>query len=118
MSIINVSEAAFERVVSRPGIVLVDYWASWCAPCRAFAPVFEKASQEHPDVVFAKVDTQAEPGLAEAARITAIPTLAVFKDGALVHSQAGALRAPQLEQLIGSVRALGSPGRPGGKPTA
>ena len=106
MSTVNLTEAAFNKVVDREGIVLVDFWAAWCPPCRAFAPVFEKASEAHPDIVFGKVDTEAERNLAAAADIQSIPTLMAFRDGILVFSQPGALRAPQLEQVIQAVRAL------------
>ena len=98
--------ATFEQVVTREGIVLVDWWASWCGPCRMFAPVFEAASEAHPEITFAKVDTEAEPQLAGAARITSIPTLMAFRDGILVFSQPGALPAPALQQLIDQVAAL------------
>jgi thioredoxin 1 len=92
--------------VEQHEIVLVDFWASWCGPCRQFAPVYEKASEQHPDIVFGKVDTEAEQALAGAAHITSIPTLMAFKDGSLVYSQAGALPGPALEQVITAVREL------------
>ncbi|GAA3509536.1 thioredoxin [Georgenia daeguensis] len=106
MSTIHLTEDSFERVVTRPGIVLVDFWAAWCGPCRMFAPVFEKASEKHPDVVFAKVDTEAERNLAAAAGISSIPTLMAFRDGILVFSQPGALPAAALEQVLTAVREL------------
>jgi thioredoxin 1 len=102
---IELTDDTFEATVTQ-GIVLVDWWAAWCGPCRAFAPVFERASELHADVTFAKVDTDAEPGLAAAFQITAIPTLMAFRDGVLVFEQAGALPPAALERLIEAVRAL------------
>ena len=106
MATITLGAANFEETVTGHGIVLVDFWASWCGPCRQFAPVFEQASEQHPDIVFAKVDTEAEQALAAAAQITSIPTLMAFKGGHLVFSQPGALPAAMLEQLITGVREL------------
>ena len=97
---------AFGATVSENDTVLVDFWAAWCGPCRQFAPVFEAASEKHEDVVFAKVDTEAEQQLAAMAGITSIPTLMAFRGGVLVFSQAGALPAPALEQLLEQVKSL------------
>jgi thioredoxin 1 len=97
---------AFDELIEGDGIVLVDFWAAWCGPCRQFAPVFEAASEQHEDIRFLKVDTEEERELAARAAITSIPTLMAFRDGILVYARPGALPAPMLEQLIAGVRAL------------
>jgi thioredoxin len=106
VSTIDLTESTFEAAVTGNDIVLVDWWASWCGPCRVFAPVFEQAAATHDDIVFGKVDTEAEQRLAGMAGIMSIPTLMVFREGVLVFSQPGALPSAALEDLIAQVRAL------------
>ena len=106
MATVTLTAENFEHTIDDHDIVVVDFWAAWCGPCRTFAPVFEKASETHPDIVFGKVDTEAQRELAETFRIMSIPTLMVFRDNVLVFSQPGALPEAILEDLIGQVRAL------------
>lgn len=103
---IDLTTETFFPTVKRDGIALVDWWAAWCGPCRAFAPVYAQAAAKHPDIVFGKVDTEAEPALAGAFRIRSIPTLMVFRDGILLFAQPGMLPAQALEALIERVRAV------------
>ena len=106
MATTDITEADFETTLTENEIVLVDFWADWCGPCKQFAPVYEQVSGQHEDVVFAKVDTEAERNLAAAANITSIPTLMAFRDKVLVYAQPGAINAAQLEELVSAVKGL------------
>ena len=106
MTVLSVTEDSFDTIISFPGIVFLDCWAEWCPPCRAFKPVFEAAAKVHTDITFGTIDTAKEVTLAGALEITSIPTIMAFRDGILVFSRAGALRAADLEGLIEAVRAL------------
>jgi thioredoxin 1 len=106
MAIQNLTSEEFEAAVTKPGITFVDFWAEWCGPCRMFGPIFEKASETYPEMQFVKIDTDAEQAIAAAAQISSIPTLMAFRDGILVYREAGALPAPQFEELIKAVEGL------------
>ena len=106
MATITMTGDTFAKQVQQEGIVVVDFWASWCGPCRAFAPIFEAASKRHPDITWAKVDTEAEQQLAGALEIRSIPTLMVFRDGIMLFNQAGMLPASAIDELITKVRAV------------
>jgi thioredoxin len=106
MATLPLTEESFQQTVTQDGIVLVDFWASWCGPCRMFAPVYEAASEVNPDITFGSINTEEERDLAGALQISSIPTLMAFRDGIMVFRQPGALPAPMLDQLIDAVRGL------------
>ena len=106
MATIEVTDENFQEITGRDGIVILDFWATWCGACKAFAPVYEASSEEHPDIVFGKVDTEAATQLSQVTGIRALPTVAVYRDSIRVFFQAGALPKPALEDLIDQVRAL------------
>lgn len=106
MATMEIGKENFEATVTRQGIVMLDWWAAWCGPCRNFAPIFEKASEKHQDVLFGKIDTDSQPELSGMFEIRSIPTLMIFRDGILLFNQPGALPAAALEELLGKVRAL------------
>ena len=106
MTTISLTEATFQEEVLKDGIVLVDFWAAWCGPCRMFGPIFESASEKYPDITFVNIDTEAEQGLSASLGISSIPTLMAFRDGILIFNQAGALPAASLDELITSISNL------------
>ena len=106
MATTDLTLETFETTVAKEGITIVDFWAEWCGPCKMFGPIFEKASEENPEITFGKVDTEAQQQLAGMAGISSIPTLMIFRDGILLFNQAGALPAPALSDLIGKVKEL------------
>jgi len=106
MATVDLSTETFDETVGKDGIVLVDFWAEWCGPCKRFAPIYGALSDQKPEITFAKVDTEAHPELSQKYQITAIPTLMAFRDGIMVFNQAGALPGPQLQQLVAAVEGL------------
>lgn len=104
MATVELTAENFNEVVGTEGTVLIDFWAAWCGPCRSFAPVFEKASEEHGDITFGKVDTEEQTEIAQAFGISSIPTVMAVRDGVVLYAQPGALPAPALDELIGKVR--------------
>ena len=106
MATLTVTEQNFQEIIGRGGIILLDFWAAWCGPCRSFSPIFEKVSETHPKIVFGKVDTESEQQLAAAFEVRSIPTLTVFREGILLFSQGGALPEKALEELIAKVSEL------------
>lgn len=100
MATINLNQANFEETISKPGITIVDFWADWCGPCKSFAPVFEDSSERHPEISFAKVDTEAEQLLSSKLNISSIPTVLIYRDGILFYNEAGALPSENLEKTL------------------
>ena len=109
MATTQMTEQNFEGIVASNDIVLIDFWAAWCGPCRSFAPTYEKVAEKHPDIVFAKVDTEAEQGLAASFNIMSIPTLMIMRENVVLFSQAGALPESALDELVAKVRELDMP---------
>ncbi len=106
MSTVEITVENFQSIIEKPGVVILDLWASWCAPCRMFAPVFEAAAKRHPDIVWGKVDTEAQPEIPQALEVRAIPTLAIFRDGMLIFVQPGMMPAKALDELATKALAL------------